>query len=102
MRQYHQSFYRPDNLCLVISGKVKKEEVFATLEPFEQKILKKGSLPPMTRPWVTSPVPPLTKSVDEIIKFPSDDEETGIVLLAWRGAKWAVTKQRSSLFLIHL
>ena len=41
VRQYHQDFYRPDNLCLIITGQVKPEEVFKALEPFEEKIIAK-------------------------------------------------------------
>lgn len=41
VRNYHRDFYRPDNLCLIITGKVAPEEVFKALEPFEQKIKSK-------------------------------------------------------------
>lgn len=41
VRDYHRDFYRPDNLCLIITGKVAPEEVFKALEPFEQKIKSK-------------------------------------------------------------
>ena len=41
VRQYHKDFYRPDNLCLIITGQVKPEEVFKALEPFEEKIIAK-------------------------------------------------------------
>lgn len=38
----------------------------------------------MVRPW-TTPVPPLTKSENIRIKYPSDEEDCGIVNFAWRG-----------------
>ncbi len=41
VRDYHRDFYRPDNLCLVITGQVDPEAVFKVLAPFEEKILKK-------------------------------------------------------------
>ncbi|KAJ8023724.1 hypothetical protein HOLleu_36243 [Holothuria leucospilota] len=84
VRAYHQAFYRPDNLCLVITGKVDPVEVFQRLQPFEEKIISKGALPQMTKPW-TSPVPPLTAPVEEVIPYPSDDESNGLVYVAWRG-----------------
>ena len=43
-----------------------------------------GTLPPFTRPW-QSPVPPLTCSVSEDVPFPTDEEDDGMVRLAWRG-----------------
>jgi hypothetical protein len=36
------------------------------------------------RPWL-SPVPPLPQSVDIVERYPSDDEENGMVLIGWRG-----------------
>ena len=41
VRDYHKEFYRPENLCLVITGQVDHEAVFKVLEPFEEKIEKK-------------------------------------------------------------
>jgi Zn-dependent M16 (insulinase) family peptidase len=49
VRQYHKDFYRPDNLCLVISGKIVPEDVFKHLDAVEKKIVSKGKLPQMTR-----------------------------------------------------
>lgn len=39
---------------------------------------------PYVRPW-QSPVPPIQVSVDQVVKYPSDTEDTGLVLAAWRG-----------------
>ncbi|XP_022082849.1 uncharacterized protein C05D11.1-like [Acanthaster planci] len=86
VRQYHKDFYRPDNLCLIITGQVTPEEVFKALEPFEEKIMAKGALSPYVRPWQT-PVPPLTESVVQTMPFPSDDEANGMVYMAWRAPK---------------
>ena len=44
------------------------------------------ALPLYKRPW-QSTVPPLEESVEEVIPFPSDDEEHGMVRVAWRTAK---------------
>ncbi|KAK3859607.1 hypothetical protein Pcinc_034292 [Petrolisthes cinctipes] len=84
IRQYHQEFYRPENLHIIVTGQVEAEDVFAALEPVEQKILSKGDRGPYTRPW-QSPVPPLEASVDKLVQYPSDSEDTGMVLAAWRG-----------------
>ncbi|XP_071830473.1 uncharacterized protein C05D11.1-like [Apostichopus japonicus] len=84
VRDYHKSFYRPDNLCLVITGQVSAEEVFKALDPFEDKIVSKGSLPPHTRPWMSA-VPPLEAPIDQVVPYPSDDESNGLVYAAWRG-----------------
>ena len=36
------------------------------------------------RPW-QSQVPPLEQSVEIVEKYPSDEEENGMVAVAWRG-----------------
>ena len=38
----------------------------------------------MVRPW-QSPVPPLTNTVTEEVPFPTDEENDGLVRIAWRG-----------------
>ncbi|XP_060600571.1 uncharacterized protein C05D11.1-like [Ruditapes philippinarum] len=81
---YHKEFYRPENLCLIITGQIKPEEVFKGLQPLEDKIISKGSLPKFTRPW-QSPVPALPGSVEKLVKYAADDETHGIVIAAWRG-----------------
>ena len=43
MCDYHEQFYRPENLCLLITGLVKPEDVFERMKSFEEKILSKVS-----------------------------------------------------------
>ena len=38
---YHREYYRPENLSLIITGKIEPEEVLQALEKFEDKILSK-------------------------------------------------------------
>ncbi|CAB4004421.1 uncharacterized protein C05D11.1-like [Paramuricea clavata] len=83
---YHHEFYRPENLCLLITGQVKPEDVFERIKSFEEKILSKIERPPHVRPW-QSAVPDLEESVTTKIQFPSDDEETGLALIGYRGPK---------------
>ncbi|XP_070567442.1 uncharacterized protein C05D11.1-like isoform X2 [Ptychodera flava] len=83
---YHRDFYRPDNLCLIITGQVKAEDIFKALEPIEEKIISKGDLPKYTRPW-QSAVPPLDGAVCKVVPYSSDDETNGMVYMGWRGPK---------------
>lgn len=83
---YHRMFYQPENLCLLITGQVKPEDVFKRIQSFEDKIVSKGQRPPHVRPWQMA-VPELKDSVKTKIQFPSDDEETGLVLIGYRGPK---------------
>lgn len=85
VKNYHKDFYRPDNLCLVITGNVEAEDVFRAIKPFEDKIKSKPALPPLTRPWMNA-VPPLEKNIiEKRVLFPTEDESVGTVTLGWRG-----------------
>jgi len=85
VKDYHKEFYRPDNLCLIITGNVKAEDVFLAIKPFEDKIKSKPALPPLKRPWM-SPVPPLEENlIEKRVLFPTEDESVGTVSLGWRG-----------------
>ncbi|KAJ2964301.1 hypothetical protein NQZ79_g838 [Umbelopsis isabellina] len=86
IRDYHKSYYRPDNLCLIITGKIDHGKLLAALAPVEANILSKEKPTPMKRPWVESPpVPKLAKSIEEIVFFPDEDESMGEVMLSWNG-----------------
>lgn len=41
VKSYHSSYYRPDNLNLIITGQIEPKEVFRSLNEFEAKILSK-------------------------------------------------------------
>lgn len=75
-------FYRPENVCLIISGSVKPDDVFAALEPVEKKIMEQ-SRTEFCRPW-QNPVPALTESVKQTIYYPSDDEKFGMCHIGFR------------------
>ncbi|ELU05156.1 hypothetical protein CAPTEDRAFT_140557 [Capitella teleta] len=95
---YHREFYRAENLYLIITGMVEPEQVFKAIEGFEKKIMSKGSLPPYQRPW-ESAVPPFPASKETKVVFPSDDEEHGMVTVAWRGP---VAKDQFSLSALNI
>uniref|UniRef100_A0A182TCH4 Peptidase M16 C-terminal domain-containing protein n=1 Tax=Anopheles maculatus TaxID=74869 RepID=A0A182TCH4_9DIPT len=86
VRAYHAAFYRPDNLHVIITGQINPDDIFKALEPIEEKIVSKGPLPPFERPWQT-PVEPLKESTDIKIEYPADEEDCGLLNVAWRGPK---------------
>ncbi|XP_050076146.1 uncharacterized protein C05D11.1-like [Anopheles maculipalpis] len=86
VRAYHAAFYRPDNLHVIITGQINPDDIFKALEPIEEKIVSKGPLPPFERPWQT-PVEPLQESTDIKIEYPADEEDCGLLNVAWRGPK---------------
>ena len=40
---YHQQYYRPENLCVIITGQIDPNKVFEAVNPFEEKIIGKVS-----------------------------------------------------------
>lgn len=71
---------------MIITGKVEKSELLKALEPVEESIIKKGPLPEMQRPWIsTGDFPNLEKDITETVLFADEDESMGSVLLAWNG-----------------
>ncbi|XP_064477916.1 uncharacterized protein C05D11.1-like [Ornithodoros turicata] len=84
VRTYHRAFYRPENLCIVVTGNVTATELFTAIEPMELKIIRKGSRTPFIRPWQDT-VPPLAAGVDMVVKYPSDIVGHGVVYVAFRG-----------------
>uniref|UniRef100_A0A8C4QG71 Peptidase M16 C-terminal domain-containing protein n=1 Tax=Eptatretus burgeri TaxID=7764 RepID=A0A8C4QG71_EPTBU len=81
---YHRQFYRPDNLCLIITGQVEPAKVFQAMDGIERKFQRNDPMPAHVRPWL-SPVPEFVASLQKLVLYPSDDESTGIVTLCWRG-----------------
>ena len=78
VRQYHQDYYRPDNLCLIITGKIDVDDVIKSLLITEETILSKNSTDgDHVRPW-TSVVDELQTSIVDDVQFPAEDEETGM------------------------
>ncbi|PSN43334.1 hypothetical protein C0J52_14179 [Blattella germanica] len=101
VRNFHKEFYRPENLTLIIAGQVKPDEVFQALAPIEDKIVSKGNRGQYTRPWQT-PVPALTNSEDIKVPYPCDEEDNGMVYIAWRGPSAVKELYRMSACLILL
>jgi Zn-dependent M16 (insulinase) family peptidase len=82
---YHKEMYRPSGVRLIVAGDVAPEALLAALEPVQARIRAKGAdhwPPAAARPWST-PAPRLAASASAAIQFPSDDETTGIVRVAW-------------------
>jgi len=82
---YHRKYYRPSGVRLIVAGDVAPEALLAALEPVQASIRAKGAgfwPAGAERPWAT-PAPPLAAPARSDIAFPSDDEATGIVRVAW-------------------
>ena len=51
---YHKQFYRPENLRVIITGRVDPADLFKVMDDVDETIAAKAkdrSTPPFTRPW---------------------------------------------------
>ena len=76
IKHYHEHFYRPDNLVLIITGNIKSQDIFDALHKIEDKIVEKRknkteSL--FSRPWKTY-LPSLDLKEDLIKEIPFDSD----------------------------
>ena len=106
--RYHREVYTPSNTLFVASGIIDRAAFVAALAVVERRVRAKPAVPPMTRPW-SGPVAPMDEAADgviaaagasggggepKVVEFPSEDESTGCVSMAWRwppyddGAAW--------------
>lgn len=85
IRQFHQSMYSPENLCLIICGNVPEDELLSIMTKFDE------SLPEFKndryRPFLhneKSIIPAKRSEVTETeIEFPETDESQGEILMSW-------------------
>lgn len=98
VRDYHNQYYRAKNLCVVVTGPVEPEQIFAAIKPIEDKVATKESengLKEFERPW-QSVVETLDSSKHKKIQYPSDTNEDGLVYIGFRGPKVASNENEPS------
>ncbi|XP_020287476.1 uncharacterized protein C05D11.1-like, partial [Pseudomyrmex gracilis] len=84
VKQFHRKFYRPENLTILITGKIIHSHIFQALLSLEQKIMSKKRNDIFERPW-QNPIESFKKSAEVEVIFPSEDANYGEVHVAWRG-----------------
>ncbi|EPZ31092.1 Peptidase M16 domain-containing protein [Rozella allomycis CSF55] len=88
VREYHKKFYRPENLNVIITGKVEEEKLFEKLQPLIEQLDAKyrDCIPEYQRPWIESgDIPDLKENIVETLNFPDEDESVGTVVIGWHG-----------------
>lgn len=85
IRDFHKSMYRPDNLCVVITGSVEESELLEIMSKFDEN-LQPLPTSPHKRPFVDSPIDlPLKNTIVKAVDFPDEDESMGEILIGWIG-----------------
>ena len=79
IREYHNQYYRPENLFLIVTGQMEPEEIFQRLDSVEQELLEhRQDDNSFKRPFSTTYLP-LSERIERIILIPRDDETVGDV-----------------------
>lgn len=85
IRDFHKSMYRPDNLCVVITGSVEENELLEIMSKFDENLQQLSDFP-HKRPFVDSPHDlPLKETIVKTVDFPDEDESMGEVIIGWIG-----------------
>jgi Zn-dependent M16 (insulinase) family peptidase len=85
IRKYHADNYRPDNLCVIITGSIEEDELMNLMIKFDAEL---DSLPniPNQRPFVDTPKDlPLPETITKNVSFPDKDDSSGNILFSWIG-----------------
>lgn len=94
VRSYHAKYYVPNNLCLVVAGKLSTEALLETIQAkVEPRIADhkqaKGPIPPgWKRPFVETPSAEMVKIIEPLqdsVEFPEKDESMGELMLSFVG-----------------
>ncbi|KAI8993250.1 Metalloenzyme, LuxS/M16 peptidase-like protein [Pilobolus umbonatus] len=78
IRDYHSEYYRPDNLIIVITGKMDQAQLLSTLRQIDKSILSRTHhsqlmTASIQKPWMPLPViPNMESSSIETVYFPSE------------------------------
>lgn len=94
VRRYHHDFYCPQNLCLIVMGRkgLEPRHLLASLKDVELRAMQSSpdqQRSPDSRPWTTRVEPLRQVPEPATVRFPSEDESTGMLVLAWRGVPFA-------------
>ncbi|XP_022125781.2 uncharacterized protein C05D11.1 [Pieris rapae] len=86
VRDFHQKFYRPENLTIILTGQIEANDVFKALSIVEDDIIaqrEKEAKEEWVKPWQT--MPPSPNYGDYTEHWPADTEDCGQVIFGWRG-----------------
>lgn len=85
IRDFHRAMYRPNNLCVVITGSVDETELLKIMDEFDSQLSPLAEQS-SKRPFVDSPHDlPLSESVVKTVEFPDEDESMGELVIGWIG-----------------
>ncbi|EGW29905.1 uncharacterized protein SPAPADRAFT_57410 [Spathaspora passalidarum NRRL Y-27907] len=101
IKEFHKSMYRPDNLCVIITGSVEENELLEVMTEFDNELPELPTTP-NKRPFVDSHPhdEPLQEVLIKEVEFPEIDESMGELLISWIGPNGNDTLVNSAIDMI--
>ena len=86
IREFHKSMYRPENLCVIITGSIDQDELLEIMTEFDNELPSSTNMGTFKRPFVDSKHDePLEEVIVEEVEFPENDETIGELSISWIG-----------------
>jgi Zn-dependent M16 (insulinase) family peptidase len=102
VRHFHRQFYRPDNVCLIVTGKVSTLNLLNGLAEIDRKLFENGR---KENPTNVLTIQPFEQNCSTDVSIPTfnKDVESGLVYVGWRGssAKFEPEKVLASIVLLE-
>ena len=71
IREFHKSMYRPENLCVIITGSIDQDELLEIMTEFDNELPSSTNMGTFKRPFVDSKHDePLEEVIVEEVEFP--------------------------------
>jgi len=86
VKDYHASYYHPQNCTIILCGQFNLEEFLPLIEEVDLSPLNPSVK--IEKPWADFHPQPFATSKHELVPFPSEDNEIGSITYAWRFAPW--------------
>ncbi|ORE01778.1 hypothetical protein BCV72DRAFT_235791 [Rhizopus microsporus var. microsporus] len=104
IREYHSQFYSPENLVIIITGKLDQVHLSSTLEQIDKSILdRRVPKVPKLRPWNPAPkIPNLKHNTIETVLFPGEPESLGEVTVTWLGPRWNEFLEIQAIYMMNI
>lgn len=86
IREFHKSMYRPENLCVIITGSIDQDELLEIMTEFDNELPSSTNMGTFKRPFVDSKHDePLEEVIVKEVEFPENDETIGELSISWIG-----------------
>ena len=86
-RVFHEQYYHPENVCILVCGAMDRDVIFDTMKPFLEKLVEFLPSPKnFVNPWISESAMLIETPTMSKTYFPCEVEEYGLVKIAILGS----------------